>query len=199
MIDHADLGEKYNKTRFISTSELEGLNGSYHLYGNPKLVELIIHPLSGGRFEVKTKRGLILLRPHDCVGVEQYTGEIFLVPGPCRHDNPFRVIVAQTRLSQRLLKFTNRIIRYDPTCVAISFNRRAPEDKQVTIHPWHERCGIGGKDIVVVRYPKMARDIRAICVRSFASHQAAEWLRSFLEDQACFRAPSGALDFARAQ
>lgn len=93
----------------VKASELLGISGSHHLFGDERFIKLTIRHLSNGTINVSNPLHKYLVLNHDdSFRINRYSGKMVIIPGPSTFaGNPFKSVIAESILTPNLLVFNH--------------------------------------------------------------------------------------------
>ncbi len=180
-------------------SELGGLNGSFHIDDHKGNGKLLIKRLPDGKFLVANTHTQMTLNADDSFLVTESARELYPVKGPSRFNNPFRKLVADTSLSQEILKFRDDDdLPLDMDEIATGFDSENTQDRQLCWSGDKKSPNFGDphgeKMIIVERKTRWGTKIVEVILRSGAGEGELRYLREKLVTFGLMRKPSGIFD-----
>ena len=192
----------FNGTHYVSSSELKGLVGGYHLFNMRSLPKVIITPLRNDLFQVEAFNRRIVLNPDDCFGIDPEKRKLYRIYGPSQFpSDPYRQLIAISRLGQSSL---HPLSDYEELLnnplsegmIALGFDSLEKEHKQITQWKNITREKLEKQDVVVIlREKEQVKRIIGIFVGLRAGKEGLEWLTDYLVSEDCIRPPSGVFSF----
>lgn len=177
---------------YILDSELKGLDGQYHLFENRQLVRLRIHPLPNDKISVSNEVDTITLSDGDSFCTDRYGKVLKHIAGPKRHKDPFRALIAETTIGQKVFEGYNdeEKIFLSSDEFAIVHNSRSSYSRDKFVYGQNEKIYCIGTIITV--YKKDGDGIHRIIIRSNAGGYDLHWFKNIIEQRSYWRYESGA-------